>query len=105
MKKLTVEIVMDQKDQDMITLLGGNDRNPTWDEYISDFKPEYHKKMNLIKECIKKSDWYLKTADKFCNDNHFRFSDGTEIAFTWRAWGDLMQAIVGKREGYMTYYM
>ncbi len=35
----------------------------------------------------------------------FKFSDGVVIGFTWRGWGDLMQAIVDKREGYIAYYM
>ena len=105
MKKLTVKVVLNQIDENMIVLCGGRHDNPTWDEYLKDVSSEWKEKMNVLKEFVKKSDYYKITADKFCNDNHFRFSDGREIAFTWRAWGDFMQAIVGKREGYMKYYM
>jgi hypothetical protein len=106
MKKLTVEVVQEQKDENISILMGGYDSNPTWEEYLDLFNDEARPRLELIKEYIEKSDWIYKiTAEYFCNDNHFRFSDGKEISFTWRAWGDLMQAIVGKREGYMAYYM
>jgi hypothetical protein len=104
-EKLTVEVVNDQKDKNQIVIMGGRADNPTWEEYIEDYNDEGKERFELIKEYIKDSSFYKMTADKFCNDNHFRFSDGEEIAFTWRAWGDLMQAIVGEREGYMKYYM
>ncbi len=105
MKKLTVEVVQDEQDENIVIVTGGRADNPTFEEYISDLTPEWKEKMKVLKYFLKESEYYKITADRFCNDNHFRFSDGREIGFTWRAWGDLMQAIVGEREGYMTYYM
>jgi hypothetical protein len=56
---------------------------------------------SLIKECIEKNNLIGVCANEFCNDHFFLFNDGMAIAFTWRAWGDLMSAIVNKNEGYM----
>lgn len=102
---LTVEIVQDQKDPDQLALLGGRMDCPTLEEYLSELTDEWKERMSVLAEFIKSSHVYKETADRFCNDYHFRFSDGREIAFSWRAWGDFMQAIVGEREGYMAYYM
>ena len=104
-EKLTVEVVNDQQDKNISIIMGGRQDNPTWYEYLEQYNEEGKGKIELIKEYIINSEFYQMTAEHFCNDNIFRFSDGTEIGFTWRAWGDLMQAIVGKREGYMKYYM
>ena len=35
----------------------------------------------------------------------FKFSDNKVWGFSWKGWGDFMQSIVDKREGYMKYYM
>lgn len=83
---------------------GGNSRNPTWEEYLDGFKAEFQPYISAIRECIERTGLVGKSASQLGEDFHFSFEDGTRIAFTWRAWGDLMQAIVGKREGYMTYY-
>lgn len=84
---------------------GGDDRNPTWEEYKADYKEYFHPHLELLKDAIIKIGWLGEKADKICNYYHFDFSTGERIGFTWRAWGDLMQAIVDKKEGYMTYYM
>ena len=47
----------------------------------------------------------LDTLNTFTYNKSFVFSDKTALGFSWRAWGDLMSAIVGKNEGYMAYYM
>lgn len=101
---LSVKVVQDNKDPNQIIVSGGRSDNPTLQEYISELTDEWKIKIKLLAEFIKDSEYYKMKADQFCNENHFRFSDGREIAFTWRGWGDFMQAIVGEREGYMTYY-
>lgn len=86
-------------------IMGGDDRNPTWEEYLGCYKEEYHPHFELVKKAITKLGWVGETAEHIANYWCFVFSDGTAFSFSWRAWGDLMQAIVNKKEGYMTYYM
>ena len=86
------------------TFLGGDTSNPSWEEYLADFKDEYKPHVLLLRKFIEENGmigWTGQDADDLC----FKFSDGQVWGFTWRAWGDLMQAIVDKREGYMAYYM
>ena len=89
------------------TISGGDDSNPTWEEYLEGWEEDFRPHLTAIKECIETHNLIGCTGEAFCNKYHFQFDDEekTQIAFTWRAWGDLMQAIVGKREGYMAYYM
>jgi hypothetical protein len=47
----------------------------------------------------------IRTANQWCYEHFLQFSDSKTISFTRRAWGDFVQAVVGKREGYMAYYM
>ena len=103
--KITVKVVQDTRDKNQIIVSGGRSDNPTLEEYIDELTEDWKPKIKVLAKFIKNSNFYKITADQFCNYNHFRFNDGKEIAFTWRAWGDFMQAIVGKREGYMAYYM
>ena len=88
-------------------LLGGNPNNPTWEEYLDQYVDDFRPNMLALKEHIETSGLLGMTGEEMQNQGEgaYRFSDGREIAFTWRAWGDLMQAIVNKREGYMAYYM
>lgn len=90
--------------KDHFIIIGGNSNNPNWGEYINNKKQEQKKYYELIKKYIEENNLIGKTG-QWCNDKYFEFSDGKIFGFTWRAWGDLMQAIVNKREGYMTYYM
>lgn len=85
---------------------GGMNTNPTWDEYVDGYKEEYKQHLQLIKKAIEENGWIGITGEDQQNLKiAFRFSDDSYWSFTWRAWGDLMQAIVNKREGYMAYYM
>jgi len=86
-------------------ILGGDDSNPTWDEFVGGFIESFHPHLNLIKEALEKLGWIGYTGGDKANKTYFMFSDGSNIGFSWRAWGDLMQAIVNKKEGYMKYYM
>jgi hypothetical protein len=77
-------------------------RNPVWNEYVQCMSG-YPIEMLLIRKAIEEAGLVGTTADKVENDIWFLIDDKA-IAFSWKAWGDLMQAIVGKREGYMRYY-
>lgn len=97
----------DEKDKDnCISLMGGDTSNPSWEEYLNRYKDEYKPHFVLIKNAIEENGWVGMTGEEMQNENiQFQFSDGKAIGFSWRAWGDLMQAIVNKKEGYMKYYM
>lgn len=84
--------------------MGGDDSNPSWEAYLSDYNEEFRPHVLLIKKCIE-DNGLVGTTGQDADDMYFKFSDGHVWGFTWRAWGDLMQAIVDKREGYMAYYM
>lgn len=84
--------------------LGGDSSNPSWEEYVAGFRDDLRPYLELWKTWIL-SQSPIPCADEICNDYHFEFSDGKKLGVSWRAWGDLAQAAVGKREGYMTYYM
>lgn len=86
-------------------IMGGDPRNPTWEEYVDQYLEEFQPHIELMKDGITKLGWVGETGGNKANDTFFVFSDGTSIGLTWRAWGDFMQAIVGKQEGYMAYYM
>lgn len=84
--------------------LGGDPSSPTWDEYLSQFVPEARPYVEAVRRCIEEQDLVGLTGEE-AQEGHIAFSDGKTLSLTWRAWGDLMQAIVNKREGYMRYYM
>lgn len=103
--KLTCELILNSEEKyDAIS--GGDNSNPTWEEYIEYYIPEFQPHIKLIREQIEKHGYVGITGEKKQELGiSFKFSDGKHIGFSWRAWGDLMQAIVDKREGYMKYYM
>jgi len=86
------------------SFLGGDSNNPTWEEYLEDYADDYKGHILLIRKSIEDNAMIGYTG-KDADDLVFRFSDGEAWGFTWRAWGDLMQSIVNKKEGYMAYYM
>lgn len=103
--KLTVDILLNSKEEAKV-VMGGDSRNPSWEEYLNDFKEGFQPHFILIKEALEKSEYMGITGeDKQKLGISFKFSDGQHWTFSWRAWGDLMQAIVNKKEGYMKYYM
>lgn len=86
--------------------VGGDLSNPSWDEYLAGFKDSARPYIEAIRECIIEHGLVGKKGGEMANDWFFQFDEEkTVFAFSWRAWGDLMQAIVNKREGYMAYYM
>jgi hypothetical protein len=105
---LTLEVVSklnEDESPDYTPIMGGDNSNPTWEEYMDGVMDDYKPHFLLIREVIEANGWVGKTAEELSNDTSFKFSDGQHYGFSWRAWGDLMQVIVDKREGYMTYYM
>jgi poly-D-alanine transfer protein DltD len=86
------------------TILGGDDSNPNWEEYINQYRDEWKAHIQLIKKFVEENG-LIGTTGETQNQWAFKFSDGNAFGFTWRGWGDFMQAIVNKREGYMAYYM
>jgi len=102
---LTLTILVGDFDHlDPQIFLGGDDRNPTWEEYLNDFKEEYKSHVELLRKAIEENH-LIGTTGQEASDLTFQFSDGETWGYSWRGWGDLMQAIVGKKEGYMAYYM
>lgn len=102
---LSVEIIEGHPEEiEPNIFLGGDSNNPSWEEYLGDFKEEYKPHVLLIRDVIKEN-CLLGYTGQDAQDYYFKFSDGEFWGFSWRAWGDLMQAIVDKREGYMAYYM
>jgi hypothetical protein len=97
--------VVDDDTANFQPIMGGDSSNPTWEEYVSGFNEPFQPHINLIRKAIEELGWVGECAEERANDWCFVFSDGQAVGFSWRAWGDLMQAIIGKREGYMTYYM
>ena len=87
-------------------ILGGIDLEnpPDWQGYLDYFIPEVHPRLELLKQYVI-DNGLLGSTGEAMNDHAFKFSDGIIYGFTWRAWGDFMQAVVNKQEGYMTYYI
>jgi len=86
--------------------MGGNATNPTWKEYLNEYDENFISRVKLIRKSIENNGLIGYTGYKIQELGiSFKFSDGVHFAYTLRAWGDLMQAIVGKREGYNAYYM
>jgi|SRR5690554_2559666 len=104
-KEKNLELTVTSEAHDNTSVIyGGYEGGYTWDEYLDTFKSKFKPHFELIRKAIEKLDWVGKTAGEMANDVEFVFSDGVIIAFTWRAWGDLMAAIVDKGENYMKYY-
>lgn len=111
---LSVSIVKEKKDpegnvildKNQIIIMGGDPRNPTYEEFLSEYKESMQERFKLIRKHLEENNMVGLTADKMEEiGDLFVFSDGVKLGFTWRGWGDFMQAIVGEREGYMKYYM
>lgn len=102
----TVELCYNDPDECEV-IMGGDSSNPTWDEYLKKFENlEFQKRIYLIRYVIEENGLVGITGERKQDLGiSFKFSDGVHLSFTWRAWGDLMQAIVNKREGYVEYYM
>jgi hypothetical protein len=94
-----------RRDSCYITILGGDNRNLIWEEYVAEYTAQVATYFRLIRLYLEAHDLIGGVYGSDMDEMVFGFADGWRMGFTWRAWGDLMQAIVGKREGYMRYYM
>ncbi len=103
-EKLKAEIKYDKDSKPHEIVMGGDPENPTWKEYLDQYKEEFQPHIEAIKEAILEAKLENTVASNICNDIYFVVGD-VGVGFTWRAWGDLLQAIHNKREGYMMYYM
>lgn len=99
---LSCRLVFNSEDYEGI--MGGDSTSPMWSEYLRYWKVKYRPHIRLLRKFIIENGLIGTTGE---DQNHwtFKFSDGVHLGFSWRAWGDLMQAIVNKKEGYMAYYM
>lgn len=103
--KLSMEILYHSKEKCLV-MSGGDPNSPSWEEYVNEYREEYRTHFYLIKEALEKAGHIGETGEGMQRLGiTFKFSDGEHWSFSWRGWGDLMQAIVNKREGYMKYYM
>jgi hypothetical protein len=85
--------------------MGGINPPPSWDEYLEQFIESARPKILAIRELLVEEGLVGRYANEMANDTIFYFpEDSFYIQFSWRAWGDLMQSVVNKREGYMRYY-
>jgi hypothetical protein len=106
--ELTLQVLHNADRDGVHSIMGGDSSNPTWEEYLQNADPKFRAHLELIKAAIEDpaNGLYGITGEQKQDLGiTFKFSDGEHWSYSWRAWGDLMQAIVGKREGYMTYYM
>jgi len=85
-------------------IISGSREPMTWDEWQEMFVEEYQNYWEILKQKIINGNLVGKTGE-WQDNKLFKFSDGKTFGFSWRGWGDFMSAIVGKKEGYMAYYM
>ena len=83
---------------------GGFDPAPDWDEFLAQYPNEYFPYLIKAKEWVKGQDPWIGGSE-FAACNYLYFSDGVSLMFSWRAWGDFLQAVAGRREGYLEYYL
>ena len=102
---LTVKLVKSLEDEgeEVMCWSGGDTSNPDWQEYLESFIEEIRPYLEVAKQWVLSQHPY-PCSNEICNDYELLFSDGKRFMPTWRAWGDFVQAAVGKREGYMHYY-
>ena len=91
-------------DENHVSLWGGFDPPPSWAEYFDEYEDDLRPYLGAARRWLTARGAPYPAASRWCNDHYLRFSDGTTMSFTWRAWGDFVQAGVGEQEGYMTYY-
>lgn len=82
---------------------GGRKRPPNWTEYIYYLEENIRPHLILIRKVIEEKNWVGKSGEEIANYWNFFFNDGQVLGFSLNGWGDLMQSIVGKREGFRKY--
>ena len=79
-----------------------------WLDYLANFNPDVHPYLEaaaayLVEHGIRRGgDWHQREGE-------LRYSDGTVLALSFRAWGDLAAAVWTRHDGkqyhYMDFYM
>jgi len=96
----------EKKSSDINIIIGGDSSNPSWHEYLNEYKLRFKPYIRGLRKAILELGLENTTAGEICNETWWQSKDGkVSISFSWRAWGDLLQAIHNKHEGYMQYYM
>lgn len=107
---LTVERVVGEmpygeEHPDSAIMLGGRPYALTWAEYLDEWRDEWVPRLTALRGYVASNGMVGMNAGEAQTQTHyFRFSDGATLAFSARAWGDFMSAVVGKREGYLRYF-
>lgn len=101
---ITAKVVFNGTKLDGHSLMGGDPDPKTWEEYKSQFNEDYQGHIQAARQAFEESGLIGCLAMEFCNNVDVEFSDNTSLTFSFRAWGDFMDAIIGKKEGYMAYY-
>lgn len=103
-RTITARIVSGEHPPDTNLVSGGwVSPSVTWAEYLQTWHENDRPKIRAIRKAIAKAGLVGTHANEFCNYHYFELNTGETIAFTWRAWGDLMAVIVGKQD-YTTFY-
>jgi len=82
---------------------GGSNLTPNWSEYVYFLQKDLRPHLILIRKVIEEKNWVGKSGEEIANYWNFFFNDGQVLGFSLNGWGDLMQSIVGKREGFRKY--
>lgn len=99
--KIEVERRTGNDPKDLMVIQGGYwEGFSSWKEYLGLYRREFRPYFSAIHRKVAGEE---PTSGEMNNEVWWEFSDGTALAFTWRAWGDLMSVIHGGR--YLDYYM
>ena len=100
---IRAKIIQDDDKTEYSIILGGDPRPKRWRAYRSMWiDPRYITAVkNVIIDDGLVGEFGMNISEKIL----FKFSDNHKpYGFSIRAWGDLMDAIIGKKQGYMAYY-
>ena len=101
------------EDVKLLSWMGGwfnfGPKGQRWQTYLDNFTPTVYPYLEAVRRDV------VKNGYRFTGEQHQtqsaipKFSDGTYMSLTWRAWGDLMAAIWSEEENvdynYMNFYM
>lgn len=102
---IKAKIVYGDRCEDYIPIMGGMSECYRWRKFLNGWLKEFRPYIVAVKNALLEADLVPSYGMQCSNDIMFEFSDGHKpVAFSMRAWGDLISAIAGKKEGYMMYY-
>jgi hypothetical protein len=100
---IKAKIIKDDDSIEYQPILGGDPVPKRWRKYLRLWHSRDH--IIAVKNAIIDGDLVGVEAWKISDEILFEFSDGSKPwGFSMRAWGDLMDAIIGEKRGYMYYY-